>query len=275
MPELPEVETTVASLKKEVLGRTFVRIWAEKRELSQLKGKKIKDVYRRGKCIVFLLQDDLALFVHLRMTGHFLLGSWEMINGEWQSKEKIMQDPRNGYIRFMFFLDNGKQLALSDARKFAQLYTAPFSEIEKYLEKLGPDILCLKEEEFVDMLKRKKGEVKRVIMDQNFISGIGNIYAAESLFISKIHPQKKANLLSQEKAKKLYASLHKVLKESIRLQGDSTSDFRLINGEKGGYQKKHLVYNRKGEECFSCGEKIKRVTLGGRGSYYCPSCQKI
>lgn len=275
MPELPEVETTVLSLKKEVLQRTFIRVWAEKNAPEEVVGRKIKDIYRRGKNIIFLLEEDLVLFAHLRMTGHFLLGEWQMIDGEWQSEEKIMQDPRNGYIRFMFFLDDGRQLALSDARKFAQIYTAPLSQIEEYLQSLGPDITLLSKKEFVKMVKKKKGEIKRVLMDQKFISGVGNIYAAEALFIAKVHPQKKANMISDEKVEKIYSALQKVLKESIKLKGDSTSDFRLITGERGGYQNKHLVYNRKDKNCFSCDSQIKRITLGGRGSYYCPNCQKI
>ncbi len=275
MPELPEVETTVSLLKKEVLKRTFVSVWAEKEAPEGLLGRRIEDIYRCGKCIIFLLDGDLALFVHLRMTGHFLLGEWKMKEGEWKSEEEIMQDKRNGYLRFILSLDDGRQLALSDARKFAKLYAAPLAEIESYLQRIGPDILSLNKKEFTEMLSKKKGEIKRVLMDQRFVSGVGNIYAAEALFLSGVHPQKKADSLSIKKAEDVYESLHKVLRDSIKLQGDSTSDFRLLSGERGGYQNKHLVYDRKGEKCFSCGKEIKRVSLGGRGSYYCPYCQKI
>ncbi len=277
MPELPEVETTVLSLKEEVLERTFVRVWAERSpsRVKEATGKCVKDIKRRGKCIVFVFQDGYAMFAHLRMTGHFLIGKWSIINGEWRSKEQIMQDKRNGYLRFIFFLNDGRQLALSDQRKFADIYTAPLKDIDSYLQALGPDILSLEKEKFINMIRSKKREIKPLLMDQRFVTGIGNIYAAEALFMSGIYPGKRAHLLSEKEAEKIYFHSCAVLNKSISLKGDSTSDYRLLNGEKGGYQNEHLVYNRKNQPCFSCGEKIKRIILGGRGTYYCLKCQKI
>ncbi len=271
MPELPEVETTVRSLRREVLKRTFVRAWPQ----MLLEGMRIEDIYRQGKCIVFSLQDGKSLFVHLRMTGHFLVGKWKMVDGEWESEEEIMQDKRNKFLRFMFLFDDGKQLALSDQRKFADVRLLSSFELKNYLSSLGPDIMSLQKEEFKKMLHQKKREIKPLLMDQKFISGMGNIYAAEALHMAQIHPAKRSHLLSSVEAEKLHDCSLKVLKKSIELQGDSTSDYRLIDGTKGGYQEEHLVYNRKDCSCFTCGGKIKRIILGSRGSYYCPYCQKL
>ncbi len=274
MPELPEVETTVKSLKKEVLGRTFVRVWEENNSiLKKANNRTVKDIIRKGKNIVFVFDNNLGMFVHLRMTGHFLIGKWNMVSEVWRSNKKILQDKKNGYIRVMFFLDNGKQLALSDQRKFADIYVAPLKDINKYLASLGPEILLVKEDEFVSMIKGKSREIKPLLMDQYFISGVGNIYASDSLFLAGVHPRKNSKLLTDKQIKKIHSSLHKVLKKSLLLQGDSTSDFRLIDGGWGGYQKHHLVYNRDGEKCVNCSDIIKKIKVGGRGTYFCPSCQ--
>ncbi len=276
MPELPEVETTVESLKKEVLKRTFVDVWALERPhpVEKVKGKKLTDVFRKGKFIIFLLNDNKAMVVHLRMTGHFLLGNWKREKGEWKG-EGARSEKVNGYLRFIFFLDNGKQLALSDARKFARIDVLPCSKLDNYFKKMGPDILSLNKSDFIDILKKRKREVKPLIIDQGCISGVGNIYASEALFLSGIHPKKKAHALSTKEAEGLLKNLQYVMEKSIRLKGDSTSDYRLLDGTKGGYQNNHLVYRREGKPCFSCGEKIKRTVVGGRGTYYCPCCQNV
>ncbi len=282
MPELPEVETTVLSLRKKALKRAFVRVWEEKEgdELKNLVGRRIEKVERFGKGIFLFLDDENVLFIHLRMTGHLLLGNWEIrrnnLTGkeEWYSEEKVMQDGKNGFLRYVFFLDNGKQLALSDPRKFAKVTLFSEKEAEAYIGKLGPDPLVLKKDEFVDLFKGRKKPVKILLMDQQFVSGIGNIYAAEILFKAKINPSKKAPLLTEKETEKIYNFTQSILKKAIKLEGDSTSDYRHLDGEKGEYQNHHLVYQRRGKDCFDCGESIKKIVLGGRGTYYCPRCQK-
>ncbi len=274
MPELPEVETTVLSLKSKVLKRTFVRVWGDD-NLKQLKGKCIEKIKRRGKYIIFELSEDKALLVHLRMTGHFLLGEWEYKRSEWESKDKIMQEKKNRFLRFIFFLDDGKQLALSDPRKFAKLSLLGKKEIEKHLESLGPELLSIKENDFLRILEKKRGRIKPVLMDQNFLAGLGNIYAAEILFKAKIAPWRDVTFLTEADKKRIYCFMQKIIKKALELKGDSTSDYRLITGERGGYQNEHLVYNRKDLPCFICKDKIKRIEVGGRGTYYCPTCQKL
>jgi formamidopyrimidine-DNA glycosylase len=277
MPELPEVETTVLSLRKKVLNKAFVRVWAEnsRKDLGVLIKREIKKIERFGKGIYFFLDDKKILHIHLRMTGHLLLGNWKMDTNEaWKSEEKILQESKNGFLRYIFFLSNNKQLALSDPRKFAKVSLLSEKEFKNYLSKIGKDALKIKKGEFIALFEGKKKEIKPLLMDQSFLSGIGNIYAAEILFQAGIDPRKKTSLLKREDFEKIYDFMQFTLKKALQLKGDSTSDYRLLNGEKGGYQNHHLVYNRKDLPCFVCQKKIKREVVGGRGTYFCSNCQK-
>jgi len=278
MPELPEVETVVRFLKKEVLEETFVFVWTEDRKkeknLALTKGRKIVDIERKGKEIFIFLDNGKVLFVHLKMTGHLLLGRWEKKGRGWQAEEEIMNDPKNGFLRVIFSFKSGKQLALSDPRKFARVEVLEKREWEERTEKLGPDPLLLPEKKFVELFSGKKKKIKPLLMDQGFLSGIGNIYASEILFEAGVLPEKRADALKKEDLARIYRKTKEILKEAIKLKGDSTSDYRLPSGEKGGYQKRHRVYDRRDESCFVCGSEIEWTKLDGRGTYYCPSCQK-
>ncbi len=282
MPELPEVETTVSSLKNKVLNRTFVCVWAEEKstELEKIKGKKIRDVKRFGKGIFISLSSGDTLFVHLKMTGHLLLGNWKLVKDPldgkkiWKAENKTMREKVNGFLRYVFFLDNGEKLALSDLRKFARVSVFSKKEAENYIKKLGPDPLLIGKKEFKKLFAKKKKEIKPLLMDQNFIAGIGNIYASEILFKTGTDPRKKASNLTDKELEKIYHATKILLKKGIRLKGDSTSDYRLLDGKKGGYQNHHLVYKRQGLSCFNCKKKIERIKVGGRGTYFCPQCQR-
>ncbi len=282
MPELPEVETTVLSLKRKVLNRAFVFIWAERpdKDMDKIIGKKITDIKRHGKGIFVHLNSGEILFIHLKMTGHLLLGEWEHCKNnqtgekEWCSQEEVMQEKKNGFLRYVFFLDNKKQLALSDPRKFARVSVFTKEEADDYVKKLGPDPLLIGKEEFINLFSGKKKMIKPLLMDQQFLSGIGNIYASEILFKAKIDPERTANSLGRKDIGRVYEFTREIIQKSIKLKGDSTSDYRLVTGKKGGYQDHHLVYNRGNLPCLICGKKIKRTVVGGRGTYYCPACQK-
>lgn len=282
MPELPEVESTVRELEKKILGDFLQNVWSEKerKDLKRIEGKRIEEIRRFGKNISFFLDSGEILLIHLRMTGHLLLGNWElkkkaaMEKEEWWSKEPILQDKRNGFLRVIFFLESGKQIALSDPRKFAKVSLLQKKEMEKIIQELGPNPLFIKKKEFKKLFEGRKKAIKPLLMDQTFLAGIGNIYAAEILFKAKVNPCKKASLLKREEIESIYYFTREVLKKGIKLKGDSTSDYRLPSGKKGGYQEHHLVYKRENLPCFECKEKIKRTVVGSRGTYYCPSCQK-
>ncbi|KPJ54718.1 hypothetical protein AMJ47_03745 [Parcubacteria bacterium DG_72] len=272
MPELPEVQTTVLGLKNKVLNRTFVDVWADTKKLfknvpfskfkKEIKNKKIKKIYRRGKNIIFELSNNYSILVHQKMTGHLLYNKWK-------------DDPMNSFIRVKFFLNNGKILALSDLRKFAKIELHKKDSLEKELSRLGPEPL---EKSFTfNKLKRvlKKGRIKQVLMDQEVIAGIGNIYSDEILWSSKIHPEKETLKLSEKELKRIYKAIKGILSKGVELGGTSISDYRDIEGKKGKFGDIRKVYRREGEKCPRCKTVIKRKKLAGRSSHFCPKCQKL
>jgi formamidopyrimidine-DNA glycosylase len=287
MPELPEVETTVRDLRNKVLKRTFLDVWTDFPKMikfpetfeefkKKIKNKKIEKIWRAGKNIIFDLSENFSLLIHQKLTGHLLYGKWHKTNSEWQAKIEgpLKKDPMNRFLHLIFWLDNGCQLALSDLRKFAKVELAPRAEIKSELENLGPDPLEIDFEEFKKRIASKKGKIKQVLMDQEVISGVGNIYSDEALFEAGIHPLKEVSKLKEADLKNLYQALRKILKKAIEVKGESISDYRTPSGERGGFDKLRKVYRREGEKCPRCGTKIKRVKIGGRSAHFCPKCQR-
>jgi formamidopyrimidine-DNA glycosylase len=291
MPELPEVETIVRDLKKEILGRKIEDVWSDAKKLikkpedfevfkKEIKGKEIKDIKRRAKYIVFILNGEKTLLVHQKLTGHFLLNKWKLLNDTWvpEKKGSFMDDPMNKFIHIIFFLDDKRMLALSDLRKFARIELWSNKELKESgkMEEFGPEPLekDFNFGDFKEALRKKKGRVKQVLMDQTVIAGVGNIYSDEALWESGVHPSRRIPDISDKELEKLYKALIDVLKLSIKLKGESISDYRRISGEKGKFDPMRKVYRREGKECFKCGSKIKRIKIGGRSSYFCPKCQK-
>jgi formamidopyrimidine-DNA glycosylase len=291
MPELPEVETTVRDLKKKVLGRTFVDSWTDfpknikkpknfRDFAAGIKNRKILDAGRRAKNILIYLSGGKIMLIHQKMTGHLLLGKWKKENNRWLplAEGPISQDPRNGFLHLILFLDDGCQLALSDMRKFAkiELWDKASLENSEYFKTLGPEPL---EKDFTLKKFREilphKGKIKQILMDQTVISGIGNIYADEILWASGIRPERDVSSLNPAEIKKIHLSIKEILLKSIRLKGDSFSDYRLLSGEKGGYQNVQNVYRREKKLCPR-GDKgvIQRIKIGGRSAHFCPKCQK-
>ncbi|MFC1789459.1 DNA-formamidopyrimidine glycosylase [Patescibacteria group bacterium] len=292
MPELPEVETIVRELKPKVLKRTFVDVWTDwpkliKKPVSfirfkkEIRNKKIKNVWRRGKNIIFDLSCDKKMLIHQKMTGHLLYGKWEKTKNKWRSKIKgpLSEDPMNRFLHLIFFLDNKKQIALSDLRKFAKVELWEKRELEKTegFNKLGPEPLdrSFTFKKFKEILP-EKGKIKQILMDQSVIVGIGNIYADEILWDAKIHPKKDISKLTSNDFKKIYNTIPKILKKAIKFKGDSMSDYRRPNGEKGGYQNLQKVYRKEGKPCpIKNHGTIQRVKINGRSAHFCPKCQRL
>ncbi len=292
MPELPEVETIVNDLKKLVIKRKITDIWIDTPKLikhpdlatlkKQIKGLEIKNVSRQGKNILFDLSHDYTLLIHQKMTGHLLYGKWKI-----EGKKVIpltndeLRESVNGYIHFILFLDNSYQLALSDLRKFAKIILDKKENILnlKELKKLGPDPLdknfTFKKFKEVISSASPRAKIKQVLMDQTIIAGIGNIYADEILWWTKIHPLYSIQSLTDNELKKIYQAIKKVLKMGIKYRGASVSDYRDPLGKKGRYDQVRKVYQRENQKCYRCGHIIKRIKIGGRSSCYCPHCQKI
>lgn len=291
MPELPEVQTTVDGLNIKVLLRTFIDVWSDwekivkepkdfKQFKKQIKNKKIKKIWRRAKNIIFDLSEGYSLLVHQKMTGHLLYGTWARKEGKWLPTGKgPLNDPYNRFLHLIFFLDNGKMIALSDARKFAKVELQKTEELlnSKEFKALGPEPLerNFNFEKFRKVSQKKKGKIKQVLMDPYVIAGIGNIYSSEILWLSKIHPEKNVAKLNDKELKSIYVATKKVLKLGVELGGDSFSDYRKPDGSKGDFNTERKVYKREGQKCSRCGIKIKRIKFGGRSAFFCPNCQKL
>jgi len=291
MPELPEVETIVRDLQKKVLGRAFIDVWTDFKKIikspkdfeefkKEIKGKTIKKVKRRAKNILFELSDNKTLLIHQKLTGHLLLGKWQQKEGKWEATipGPLKEDPMNKFLHLIFWLDNNQMLALSDLRKFAKVELLDKDTLEKELSSFGPEPLDkdFTFEKFKEVLdKKRKGKIKQVLMDQEVITGIGNIYSDEILWKAKIHPFKETKQLSDEEIKRIYNAMREILPKAIELGGESISNFRRISGERGYFDKERKIYRREGEKCSRCGTIIKRVKLASRSAHFCPGCQKL
>ncbi len=290
MPELPEVETMARGLKKRVTGKRIARVWTDwPRHFiyspggfgyfsNIIKGCSIQDVSRKGK---YLLLDigKYFLVIHPKMTGHLLWGRWKRIRGRWVSSlEGPLQDKVNRHIHFLMLFKSGDMLAFSDVRKFGRIFLVEKRELRVFhrFQVLGPDPLGTgwNFKNFRRRLGRRNISIKAALLDQNLVSGIGNIYSDEILFKSKIHPLTKARLLTKKQFGSVIRHARGVLRQAIRLKGSSTNDYRDLDGEKGNYLSLHRVYRRMGKLCLVCGgATIERVKVGARSSYFCPVCQ--
>lgn len=265
MPELPEVETIRRDLAKYFKKLRLSDLVVKERRLLQncsppklrkLIGQRLESVGRRAK---FLILDfgRHAIVIHLRMTGDFFL-----------SEKK--------HTSLIFKFEGGKQLYLDDPRRFATLYLAESAKLNKLepLRNLGVEPFQQNYQfpRFEKLLQTKQ-EIKRLLLDQRKIAGLGNIYASEILFAAKIHPKRPANELSEAEARRLYEKIPKILKLAIENQGTSIATYRTLSGEPGGFQNLLQVYGREGERCYACDTIIAKIIQGGRSTYFCPQCQ--
>jgi formamidopyrimidine-DNA glycosylase len=263
LPELPEVETVVRSVKPHILGKKILaaslsshRVTRANHEETKqaLTGATIADVRRRGKQILIDLDCGL-LYVHLGMTGKLL----------WNA-------PPTKYTRAQLHFEDGL-LIYDDTRMFGRVEF--FAVVPDTLSRVGPDALTVSFEDFYTRLKRHKGKIKAVLLNQTFLAGVGNIYADESLFAAGIHPKTPAQRVSKRRAQNLHTHLLEILETAIYHRGSSISDYVDSTGERGSYQQLHNVYGRKGESCPRCGMPIQRILLAQRGTHFCPRCQKF
>jgi formamidopyrimidine-DNA glycosylase len=299
MPELPEVETTVRGLNKKIVGLKIIDVWTDyylktteksKQTIKnkayflvfkkRIRGQTVIGAERIGKNIIMHLSSGDAILTHLKMTGHFLYGryAYDKKRDAWQAKEEgPLLDPYNRFIRLVFSFQNKKHLALSDVRRFAKVLLINKNELPSDLQKLGPNPLA-KDFSFRKFENRlqKSGPIKSVLMNQEVLAGVGNIYSDEALWLAGIHPLTEVSQINRKKVAVLFTSLKEVLRKSLRLGGDSTSDYRNLEGRRGGFQKMHNVYRQKGKLCKkkNCKGIIVRIVVRGRSSHYCPIHQK-
>jgi formamidopyrimidine-DNA glycosylase len=281
MPELPEVETIARQLRGLVVDRTiseFESRWVRLTEPepaevvgARLRGRRISDVRRRGKFVVFDLDGGEALVVSLRMTGKLLYGATDV-------DERYVR----GEIRFA----DGTAMRFSDARKFGRMAVIDAATLDGITEgrrakmplhaSLGQEPLArgFTVAWLRTLLRRRpRAAIKVLLLDQRAIAGIGNIYAIEALWRARIHPLRKAGSLRADEIMRLHEAIRWALRKGIRLGGASRSDYVDARGNKGRMQREFQVYSRAGEPCPRCGRVIVRTVVGGRGTFHCPRCQ--
>lgn len=281
MPELPEVETIRRGLKRKIKNKQIKDIVINVNKIvkkpylgefiTKIKGKKIKEVDRRGKYIIIHLDSEDKLIVHLGMTGLLIYPYDNKIT------EKEI-NPKHNHLIFTF-TDN-TQLVFNDVRRFGKIFLVSSIDEVESITKLGVEPLedYFTEEAFIQILnKKRKGKIKPFLMNQKFITGLGNIYANEVLYRSNIHPLRLISSLNKKEVRNLYQQIKLVLSEAVKFRGSTVADeaYRDTNGEKGKFVKKLQVYARKGEPCIKCGHSIEVVRIEGRSSFICPQCQKL
>lgn len=272
MPELPEVETVkntiITFLKNEVFAK--VEVYHEKMILSDINdfktiliGKKINDITRKGKYLLFHIENDYILISHLRMEGKFFL----LKDGETITK----------HTRVLFTFESGKRVVFDDTRMFGIMKLIKSQEIatDPLLLKVGPEPFDIKDSNYLfSKYQRFNAPIKTVVLDQSIMSGLGNIYADEVLFLSKINPCTPAKELTQKECQTILNNSVYVLNKAIKLGGSTIKSYHAAQGVDGKFQNELLVYGKVDKPCPTCGNKLKKIKLGGRGTTYCPKCQR-
>jgi formamidopyrimidine-DNA glycosylase len=277
MPELPEVETVRVRLEPVLVGRLLEHVEILDPRLTrpfdpagvaaELQGERVAAVDRRGKYLVVRFESGRVLLIHLRMTGNLLHGS--LGNG------LAVDDPhRRAVVR----LDDGSDVVYRDVRRFGTWLLLEPDQLDPYLEPrvgLEPLARSFTTKQLARALAGRRAPVKAAILDQRRLAGVGNIYADEALWRARIHPQRPAGGLSFDEIKALHGGIRRALKAGIERQGATLRDYRAPDGSSGAMQHEFKVYGREGEPCDRCGTPIEKIRAAGRGTWYCPSCQRL
>ncbi len=273
MPELPEVETVKESLRLRLTGRTIKKVnviydniiaYPKVEDfINNIKNQRINNMHRRGKFILFDL-DNYYLLSHLRMEGKYFF--------------KTKDDDILKHEHVIFELDNGEELRYMDTRKFGKMYLIKKEDIDKVgpLKELGlePWDDNLTSDYLLEKYKKKKLPIKSILLDQSIIVGIGNIYADEILFLCKINPLKKCNEITKKESFNIIKYTKEVLEEAIKKGGTTIRTYSSVDGVHGLFQEELLVHGKEKGKCPVCNGNIEKIRVGGRGTYYCPKCQK-
>lgn len=274
MPELPEVETIKRQLTKHLPGLTLekvlvhepkLRTFLDPAELTQVIGQRLAAVERRAKVLLWRFENNHYLAFHLKMTGQVVISNRQFHNTPGPSNRAtlIFSDQTEIYFR--------------DWRKFGWIKVLKAEQLsqELFRQALGPEPFSSEftVEYFQSILNRSNKPIKVLLLEQSLIAGIGNIYANEALFLAGIDPRRRSRDLKPNETAKLYQTIKEVLEKGINLGGASDNSYLNAYGRQGQYQNHFLVYRRQNRPCVNCQHSIVRVTLGGRGTFYCPHCQ--
>lgn len=280
MPELPEVETLKLGLEKYLVGHKILNLEIKDKKLFEgeaknVAGAKVTGIRRFGKGLIIDLDNKYSIAIHVKLTGQLVFRNKK--NKNLPIVKPITSVLPNKFTRAIFELDGDSFLHFNDVRRFAWIKILKTEDVQKlpFFNELGPEPLSdLTIEQFNNIIKSSISPIKVLLMDQKKIGGIGNIYANDALFDSQISPKRPAKSLSKGEIKRLYDSVIKVLERGLKYHGASDLNFVDILGQSGKYQQHFLVYGQKGQKCKRCGGTIQRISLGGRGTFYCPACQK-
>ena len=283
MPELPEVETVKRRLAEVLAGKTIrqIKVLKDKSfqgEVEDVLGAKIISVQRKAKLIRLQLDNELNLLVHLKMTGQLIYQDEEQkIGGGHPTADWVANLPGKHTRIIFYFREDGAKLFFNDMRIFGWIKVLTDEEINEEYDKYGPDVI---DAEFTpdylkEKVKNRRIAIKQAIMINKIVGGVGNIYACEALFLARIDPRRPSNSLKDDEYEILVEKLKQVIAEGIAHNG-TTFDGKYVgvDGLAGSYQKKLKVYGQKGEACPECGGKVKKIKVGGRGTYFCEECQR-
>ncbi|RKD23792.1 DNA-formamidopyrimidine glycosylase [Ammoniphilus oxalaticus] len=274
MPELPEVETVKRTLQTLVCGKKIERVTVSLPRIARspsdlmqfcslLEGETIQDVERRGKFLKVIM-DEIVLVSHLRMEGRY---------GVYQANE-----PLEKHTHVIFHFTDGTELRYRDVRQFGTMDVLLKGEVDHFpsLAKLGPEPLAdeFTLSQFRTLMKGRSGKIKPLLLNQEFIVGLGNIYVDEALYAARIHPETAADQLSANKLAELYQAIRDTLQAAVEQGGSSIKSYVNGQGEMGMFQQQLQAYGRNGEPCSRCGNTLERTVVAGRGTHFCPRCQK-
>jgi formamidopyrimidine-DNA glycosylase len=275
MPELPEVETVLRGLAARALGRRItaveihhpgVIVGSAEEFAAAVRGGLVHHLSRKGKALAIELTPEDGgpprfLLLRLGMTGQLVVAR--------------RAAPLQPHTHVLLSLDDGaEELRYRDTRRFGRLRCCTAEELEAVFGRLGPDAQKIDETQFLASLKGRRGAIKSWLLNQQVLSGLGNIYADEALFLARVHPLTQTGRLSPEAAHRLYRAVGRVLNHAVALQGTSFRDYINIEGRPGNFLPRLRVYQRTGDPCRRCRCPIRRLIVAGRSSHYCPRCQR-
>lgn len=288
MPELPEVETVKNGLQKKIVNKKITNVWVGKKKLIRsnldkfaktLKGSSFKKILRRGKLLIFEVKDkELFLLIHLKLTGQLIYSSKnDFIPGGHYFPPVTKDRLPAKWTHIIFEFRDGSKLFFNDLRQFGYFKLVSREEKEKELEKYGIEPLDQKFNlnKFKEIIGRRKGNIKALLLNQELIAGIGNIYADETCFYAKVKPDRTINNLSDKEIKDIFRGIKTILKKAVKYRGTTFSSYVDSRGKKGNFSRFLKVYKREKEKCLRCKKgTIEKTKVAGRGTRYCPVCQK-
>lgn len=282
MPELPEVETVRTDLKSKILNKRIKKVDVRLLKIVEpedfavtIKNNAFTDVTRRGKLMIFHLKSGGFMLVHLKMTGQLVYRDHGHITAGGHSQKGMGMDLPNKYSHVVFTFEDDSQLFFNDLRQFGYLKIVNQAELDAVLAKFGVEPLGeeFTPEKWAELLKNRRTNVKAFLLNQAVVTGIGNIYADEVLFLSRVLPTRTVDSLTTREKAAIYKNIKSILKKAVKYRGTTFNDYVDGDGKKGGFIQFLKVFHKDGEPCPECGAIIQKTRVAGRGTHFCAKCQ--